>query len=300
MSRVGIPVLGAIRRDDRLKIPERYLGLLPAGEISELNFNEFGEIIEKSVDLDALLKIAASAPGLDVPMTERSDGIHASRISTPHTAEKRAVIAVARDEAFSFYYPESLAELEQTGAELVFFSPLNDTELPKCDGLIFGGGFPEKFAERLAENESMKRSIIAAAERGIPIYAECGGYMYLTREIVSFEGLKYPMVGLIPDGCRMNERLQTVGYVEATLLRDTFLAPRGTIVRAHEFHFSSAENETKDSFAWQIQKKSSGTRYRAGYADANILASYLHIHFAGNPQLARNFVDACSRFSGRI
>ncbi len=283
MHRVGIPVYGAVRRDDRFKIPERYLGLLPAGENCGLNFAHLAEIVEKSLDLDALLKIAASAPELDVPA------------AAPHTEGKRAAIAVARDEAFSFYYPESLAELERAGAELVFFSPLNDLDLPECGGLIFGGGFPEKFAARLAANERMKRYIVAAAERGMPIYAECGGYMYLTREISDFDGRRYPMTGLIPAACRMNEKLQTVGYVEATLLRDTFLAPRGTVVRAHEFHFSSVENGAEDAFAWQIQKNSTGARYNAGYASSNVLASYLHIHFAGNPQLARNFVNACAR-----
>ncbi len=285
MKSVGIPVFGAIRRDERFKIPERYLGLLPAGENCGLNFGELGEIIEKSASLDALLKIAASAPELDVPST------------APSNEPRRGVIAVARDCAFSFYYPESLAELERAGAELVFFSPLDDTKLPKCDGLIFGGGFPETFAARLAENESMKRAIAAAAGSGMPLYAECGGYMYLMREIVSSSGCRYPMTGLIPASCRMNERLQTVGYVEATLLRGTILGARGTVVRAHEFHFSSADSEASDSLAWQVEKKSSGARYRAGYTSSNILASYLHIHFAGNPQLARNFVDACARFS---
>ncbi len=285
MKRTGITVFGAIKRDDRFQIPERYLGLLPATEAHGLNFDEVVEIIEKSLDLDALLKLAGSAPELDVP----------SLLS--HGTRKRATIAVARDEAFSFYYPESLAELERASAELVFFSPLNDPDLPNCSGLIFGGGFPEKFAERLAANETMKRAVAAVAKRGMPIYAVCGGYMYLTLEIGDFGGRIYPMVGLIPAICRMNESLQTVGYIEAALLRNTFLGPQGTVVRAHEFHFSSVQDEKKGAPAWEIQKKSTGAHYRAGYADTNILASYLHIHFAGNPQLAQNFVDACARFS---
>lgn len=287
MDRLGIPVLGALKRDERLFVSERHLGLLPAEENETHGFDALVECVERSVDLDALLEIAASAPSLDVPR------------ASAKTAERKAVIGVARDRAFSFYYPESLAELEHAGARLVFFSPLDDGQLPDADGLIFGGGFPEMFAARLAANEAMKSELAAAARRGMPIYAECGGYMYLTRSLTDFEGREFAMAGLIPAASRMNSRLQTVGYVEATALRDTLLCPAGTVARGHEFHFSSAQPDagTEADAAWRFVKKRTGATYVAGYASANVLASYLHLHFAGNPQLARNFVDACVRFA---
>ena len=290
MERLGIPVLGALKRDERLAVSERHLGLLPAEENETHGFDALVECVERSVDLDALLKIAAGAPNLEF----------SSRPAAP-AAERRAVIGVARDKAFSFYYPESLAELERAGARLVFFSPLNDERLPDADGLIFGGGFPEMFAARLAANGAMKSELAAAARLGMPIYAECGGYMYLTRSLTDFDGREFAMAGLIPAACRMNPRLQTVGYVEATALRDSVLCPAGTVARGHEFHFSSAQPDagTEADAAWRFVKKRAGASYAAGYASANVLASYLHLHFAGNPQLARNFVDVCERFARR-
>ncbi len=287
MSRVGIPVLGALERDGRLSVPERHLGLLPAEENGAHDFDALAKTVEESVNLDALLDIAASAPAIDAPD------------AAPPAAGERAVIAVARDEAFSFYYPESLAELERAGARLTFFSPLNDTALPECGGLIFGGGFPEVFAARLAENSAMKSAVAAAAARGMPIYAECGGFMYLTREIADFDGRKFPMAGVIPARCRMNSRLRAVGYVEAELLRDSVIGPAGTRVRAHEFHFSSAEPDATGSEAWRVEKARTGAVCRAGYATANVLASYLHLHFAGNPVLAQAFAAACENFGAR-
>ena len=203
---------------------------------------------------------------------------------------------MARDAAFSFYYPESLAELERAGAKLVFFSPLDDAALPPCDGVIFGGGFPEMFASRLSSNENMKASVRAAIAAGTPVYAECGGYMYLTRELTDFDGRSFAMVGAVPASCRMNDKLQTVGYVECTALRDSPLAAAGTVVRGHEFHFSTTtpDTGTEEFAAWQFVKKRTGAAYAAGYARGSLVASYLHLHFAGNPELVRRFVDVCA------
>lgn len=290
MNRLGIPVLGALQRDDCLAVSERHLGLLPAQENAGHSFEALIERVERSINLDALLKIAVGAPALEI----------LPRVAAP-AAKCRAVIGVARDRAFSFYYPESLAELELAGAKIVFFSPLEDKKLPDAHGLIFGGGFPEMFAARLAANNAIKNALVSAACAYMPIYAECGGYMYLTRSLSDFEGREFAMVGLIPAVCRMNPKLQSVGYVEATALRDTIFCPAGTIVHGHEFHFSSAQPDagTEANAAWRFVKKRTGTAYVAGYADANVLASYLHLHFAGNPQLARNFVDVCARFACR-
>ena len=284
MARVGIPVLGALRRDERFVMPERHLGLLPTDENAGHSFDALAEVAAQSVDLDGLLSAARSAQNLEV------------QADTLFLCRERAVIAVARDAAFSFYYPESLAQLERCGARIVFFSPLNDAALPACDGVIFGGGFPEMFASRLAANESMKASIRTALDAGMPVYAECGGYMYLTRSLTDFDGTGHAMVGVVPAACRMNDRLQTVGYVECTALSDSPLAAAGTVVHGHEFHFSTTTPDagSEKSAAWQFVKKRTGATYAAGYAHKSLVASYLHLHFAGNPDLARRFVDFCA------
>lgn len=287
MDKIGMPVLGAFFRDEGLRLPERHLGLLPAGENggSKRVIRTIGEAAEKNLDIDALVEIAESAPE-----------ITCAKRSMPRRAGAGIKIGVARDEAFSFYYPESLAVLEDMGAEIVYFSPLRDAELPPVSGLIFGGGFPEIFATRLSANVSMLRSVRRAAEAGTPIYAECGGYMYLTEELTDFEKKSHAMAGVIPHRTTMNDRLQTVGYVEVTALRDTVLCPAGTVMRGHEFHFSSAVKAAgQDSPAFLFRKNRTGAEYTAGYAAGNVLASYLHLHFAGAVEAARHFLGKCGK-----
>ena len=286
MERLGLPVVGALPRDEAVSVSERHLGLLPKDENEDgTQMDKLAAIIEKCVDLDALLQIAARSAAVAA-----ADGDRAA-------APAKVRIAVARDKAFSFYYPESLAELERAGAELVFFSPLADAAVPNACGLIFGGGFPEMFAARLADNHAMLESVASAAAAGMPVYAECGGFMYLTRGLTDFEGRLHNMAGVVPASCRMHDRLRTVGYVEAEALSDNVLCRKGTIVRGHEFHFSSMEEETEDfPNAFMFTKKRSGESYRAGYARGRVLASYLHLHFAGAPALAARFVGSCLEF----
>jgi cobyrinic acid a,c-diamide synthase len=286
VERIGVKVLGVIRRDDNLKVPERHLGLLPVTENqAESVLANIHAAIAGQLDVPALLELAATAADLPIPPAPALPVI------------RRARIGVAQDEAFSFYYPESLRGLEEVGAELIPFSPLRDKQLPPVDGLLFGGGFPEMFLAQLAENHSMLDSIRMASERGAPIVAECGGYMYLCRNVESFDGQKYPMVGLIPENCRMEKRLQAVGYVEATACVDNVLCRAGETLRGHEFHFSRmepAEPNQQGQPAFMIRKKRTGANAPGGYAGNNLLASYLHIHFAGNPDAARRFVDCCA------
>ena len=185
------------------------------------------------------------------------------------------------------------------GARIVPFSPLRDSKLPDVDGLIFGGGFPEMFLEQLSGNRSIQQNILAAATKGMPMLAECGGYMYLSTQVTSFEGVDYSMVGLIPELCRMEKRLQTVGYVEAEGLADNVLCGAGETLRGHEFHFSRMEpvGSLRESLpAFRITKNRTGAQHQAGFANENIVASYLHIHFAGNLPAARRFVDHCAAF----
>lgn len=285
IKRLGLPVVGAVPRNREAEVRERHLGLLPVEENGNREHIEnVRKMIEPAIDFDTLLKIAQSAPPL------RAENNAAPR------AEKRVTIAVARDEAFSFYYPESIAVLEAAGAEIVNFSPLNDEKIPDCGGLIFGGGFPEVFAARLAANTAMKESIAGAAASGMPIYAECGGFMYLTREIKDFDGAAHRMCGLIPMSCKMNDSLRTVGYVTAKALSDNVIAKKGEELRGHEFHFSSAEAGCEIPRAFQFTKNRTGESYCAGYAKDNILGSYLHLHFAGFPKAAEMFVERCAGY----
>ena len=288
LQRIGVRVLGVIRRTENLKVQERHLGLVPVTENSaEAVLENIHAAITGHIDIEALIDIAAQAGCVEMPR----------EASLPESRSAR--IGVAQDEAFSFYYPESLRVLEEMGAELVPFSPLRDKALPEVDGLLLGGGFPEMFLEELSGNQAMHQSIREAAQRQMPMLAECGGYMYLCRQVTSFEGRDYLMTGLIPEVCRMEKRLQTVGYVEATALADNVLCKAGESLRGHEFHFSRMEpvdSSVEKQPAFLMTKNRTGAQYRAGFAEQSLLASYLHIHFAGNLQAARRFVACCADF----
>lgn len=287
MDKIDMPVLGALFRDEGLRLPERHLGLLPTHENSDAEavIKRLGEISENSLDIGALIKIAESAPDID---------IHRLKEDALSRIKSSVKIGVARDEAFSFYYPESLAVLEEMGAEIVYFSPLRDSALPQVSGLIFGGGFPEIFAAQLSANRSMLAAVKRAAEAGMPIYAECGGYMYLTEELIDFDDKAHAMAGVIPHKTKMNKQLQTVGYVEAEALHDTILCPAGAVMRGHEFHFSSAAStDAKESPAFLFRKNRTNAVYTGGYATSNVLASYLHTHFAGATHAAAHFLRKC-------
>lgn len=287
MDKIGVPVIGVIRRDDRMKSPERHLGLTPVTEFDPTEaINTIRDAVKAMVDLEALYKLGASANPLP-----KND------VLTPVKSQKITRIGVAYDEAFSFYYPASLAALEAEGAELVYFSPLKDACLPEVDGLLFGGGFPEMFLSDLEANESIKADIRAKAALGMPIYAECGGLMYLCSTIRDFNGKVYQMTGLVPARTEMQESLQKVGYVTATALSDTILAQEGDDLRGHEFHFSIMVPEVEDfPWAFELIGGRKPQAYKGGYAKDNVLASYLHLNFAGSDKGRAHFVKACAAY----
>ena len=284
LERLGINFFGAIKRDENFYLPERHLGLVPTAENNSGELIEYlGEKISEQIDVDELIKLANSALPLET-----------KNFSSATTKEFSCKIAVARDEAFNFYYGESLRELEKLGAEIVFFSPLNDKNLPKeIDGLIIGGGFPEMFAERLESNKSIRAEIFKAAETGLPIFAECGGFMYLMKSICDFDGKIFDMCGVIPSRAEMTNKLQIVGYVEGTFAKDCLLGKAGEKIHAHEFHFSKEIDGTNDKKIFNCRRLRTGVNFSEGYCEKNILASYLHIHFAGCPKAAKNFIKAC-------
>ena len=287
MQEIGIPVLGAIKRDDSLAMPERHLGLLPVEENQrELEAVEaIGRAVVSQTDLVSIIRLADKAGEME--LADDSNAVKED--------DKIVTIAVARDDAFSFYYPESLRILEKSGARIILFSPLKDKELPFCDGVILGGGFPEMFAEALRCNYTMLESIKNAAESGMPIYSECGGFMYLTQAMIDFDGIEHTMAGVLPCRVQMNKKLQMVGYVSAEMNTDTVLGPKGTRLHGHEFHFSSEiipEKDCRDR-AFTFTRMRNNAVYQAGYAWKNVLGSYLHLHFAGCPEAADYFVEKC-------
>lgn len=283
MAGIDMPVFGALRRNAALALPERHLGLTPVEENEAAEtVRAIGVQVEARLDIARILELARSAPPLDY-------------VSGTHRDVKTSCrIGIARDDAFSFYYAASLAELEGCGAQLVPFSPLHDEGIPDVDGLIIGGGFPEMFAAQLAANGSMRASIRTAAERGMPIYAECGGYMYLMSHLVDFAGTSHQMAGVFPGTARMTEKLQMVGYVDAVQAMGTVFGAAGLPLHGHEFHFSVEEadaGETARPFIFT--KMRNGAQYPAGRIVQRTLGSYLHLHFAGCPTAAASFVEAC-------
>ncbi|VBB06833.1 cobyrinic acid a c-diamide synthase cbia [Lucifera butyrica] len=285
---IGIPVIGCILRDQAMVMPERHLGLTPVTEMdAPVIVSHIADQINSQVDLDRLTGIAGTAPALAV---EEWGGALPAKIVR---------IGVARDEVFSFYYPESLETLERLGAELVYFSPLREEKLPAVDGLILGGGFPEMFVEQLAANAGMRQSVHRACESGMPVYAECGGLMYLCREILDFNHKAHAMAGFIPAVCTMQPKLETVGYVEVTARNHNILCNQGETLRGHEFHFSRMLPQSgEDDFPWAFTFEKVRTRktYPGGFAVNNVLASYLHMHFAGNERAAAHFITQCKRY----
>ena len=285
LDKLNIKCFGAVRRDDKLKTPERHLGLLPTHENTAVELIDYiGNAIEEQINIDALIDLAGNK--------ENKQTIH--QLQYKHEVN----IGVAYDEAFNFYYPASLNVLEKLGAKIIKFSPLHDKQIPNVDGLIIGGGFPEMFAAQLESNESMHNSIKTAADEGIPIFAECGGYMYLMNELTDFNGSSYKMVGVIDNSAKMNERLQMVGYVKAALTADCILGKAGDVFHAHEFHFSNAVNNDRQN-VFNCVRIRNNEKYSAGFMSNNVVASYLHIHFAGCVNAAKHFIENCKLYRRR-
>jgi cobyrinic acid a,c-diamide synthase len=282
----GIRCFGGLPRHPELAIPERHLGLATADDHPlEDNFlSHLADLLEANLDLTGLL---AALPSLALP-----------REAAAPAAPPLVRLGVARDPAFCFYYPENLDWLAHYGAELVPFSPLNDPKLPRdLHGIYLGGGYPELFAGHLAANEGLKRQLAAQAAAGLPVYAECGGLMYLSQELQDLEGRSHPMAGVLPLTVRMLKRLRALGYREITLSADGLLGPAGTQARGHEFHYSEIAAETGNlPRIYRIAARQGQEAQPEGYCLNNVLASYVHLHFGSNPEVARNLVERCRVF----
>jgi cobyrinic acid a,c-diamide synthase len=291
----GVADLGFFPRNAEISLPERHLGLLPAAESDLVTpiLDRLAAMAEETVDLDKLVAIAGSENAGDgIPQLQL--GYTVTGISTVTEPYARVRIGWAEDEVFHFSYQENKNLLEEAGAEIVPFSPLHDTAIPDgVDALWLGGGFPEQFAARLGANRSMRESIFAFAKMRGTIYAECGGLMYLCEWFEEKDSSRLPLVGLIPGGTRMTDRLQRFGYGEATFLRDTPLGPAGTVLRGHRFHYSEYLSPTPEEAVavYSIRKANGSQEHREGILTDNVLATYFHVHLGNRPESARHFVD---------
>ena len=285
LAPLGIPVLGVLRRDAAARTPDRHLGLVPAAERREEareSLEALGTLVARSLDLDAVMRLALSAGTLraepwspEAPGEERTPGVR---------------VAVAAGPSFSFLYEENVELLEGARAEVVPFDPTSEEALPQgTDALYLGGGFPEAYADALSANEPMKSSVVGFASEGRPVVAECGGLLYLSREL---DGR--PMCGVLDASARMTERL-TLGYREARAPQDSPLAERNATVRGHEFHYSAVEPDAGEVPAWDL-----AGRGAEGFVVGGVHASYLHTHWAATPELPRRLLRTAKRREVRV
>ncbi|MDY7020276.1 MAG: cobyrinate a,c-diamide synthase [Cyanobacteriota bacterium] len=289
LESLTIPILGILRRQDNIHLRERHLGLVPTAELPQLNnlVQELIHLAENCFDWEKLLPILKTQK----TVTFKSNLINPS-FKIP------AKIAVAQDQAFSFYYKDNLDILQELGAELVFWSPLNDTQTPdNIQGFYFGGGFPEIFAQELSENLSVRKAIRELIDQGIPTYAECGGLMYLCEAIINFENQSWEMIGILPTKALMGKRLK-LGYYQATTLQDSPLFPKGTSVVGHQFHRSELTLESQNPL-YKMQRYHQSDENKTiteGWKIVNIHASYLHLHWGNSLEIPVRFLQQCSRF----
>ncbi|MEW6658521.1 MAG: cobyrinate a,c-diamide synthase [Thermodesulfobacteriota bacterium] len=276
----GLPVLGALPRLKCAVFPERHMGLVPPQEHAKAlkAVDTARDLAQRYLDLEGLWQVATQAP----PLPE-------AQISEPLPVSGEPVtIGIIRDSAFQFYYPENLEALEQEGARLVEISALEDPLLPgQMDALYIGGGFPETHARQLSENLSFRNALKAAARAGLPIYAECGGLMYLGEAIVTQEG-KFPMVGIFPYEFIMDKRPQGHGYTILEVARDNPFFSTGTVLKGHEFHYSRIQPEPgpQENLVFTVNRGAGLGGQREGLVYQNVLATYTHLHALGSPHWA--------------
>ena len=287
LNSIEMPILGVVRRNAAITIPDRHLGLIPDVELPDIKhiFNKLAHLAQTSFNWDKLFPLVSMSPRPLVSMFPRPP------VPTPPIK-----IAVARDKAFNFYYQDNLDMLTELGAELVFWSPLQNSKIPdNIQGLYFGGGFPEMFARQLAENNNVLQQLRQIIQAGIPTYAECGGLMYLCQKLVDLQGKTYSMVGIIPNTVTMEAKL-TLGYRQAIALRDSPIIPAGQTVKGHEFHRSqlTLANSTPQ---WQLQGvHRTSPQFTEGWNRKQLHASYLHLHWGNAKYLPQRFIRYCRNY----
>ncbi len=290
------PLVGAVPRGRLPQIKSRPLGLVTADPESNLTSDvlaQLADCAESCLNLDEIIRAARTAPKV------------ISGKSLPQAAPSRVNLAVARDKAFHFYYQDLFDELSARGCTILPFSPLTDTCLPEyADGLYLGGGYPEEFAETLSVNEAMLASIRAFASSGRPVYAECGGLIYLSEAITTLEGRCLPLLGILPVQTRMLPKKKFLGYVQAELKAASLWGGPGMMLRGHEFHYSElTADPTTTAEGWRsvyrLKACRNGAEQQEGYQYGNILASYAHLHLASRPEAIEKFLQHCTNTAGQ-
>ena len=304
---LNLPVLGVLRRDEAVTIPDRHLGLIPAEELPNLHaaIDKLADLAAVSFDWDQLLPLLAATRNGGGEGSEQLSGRHSlpSVIVTQKDDVVNSLgkqfgvrIAVARDRAFNFYYQDNLDLLEELGAELVFWSPLDDSVFPdNVQGLYFGGGFPEVFAQKLSGNVLIRDAVRSAIFSGMPTYAECGGLMYLCDSIVDFDGNSWQGVGVLETSAAMGKRL-TLGYREAVAVRDSSVLTALDRVWGHEFHRSHLTVEPTNPVyhSWRYGKRGEVEAVAEGWGVCRVHASYLHLHWGARPDIPARFLQQCA------
>ncbi len=290
----NVPVLGAIPRLRKDPFPERHMGLTPFQEHEGLgdSIEAVKEIGEKYLDIEGIISIAEKAGAVPALNMDNEDPVRARH------ALPLLKIGVIRDSAFQFYYQENIDELEKRGVNIVEVSPLSEDRVPDIDALYIGGGFPETHAIALAENSGFKESLRQAIEKGLPVYAECGGLMYLGKSITLSERT-YPMVGVLPVSFGMEKRPSAHGYTIADVERENPFYATGTVLKGHEFHYSRVLDVQPDeniSFAFTMKRGRGIVENKDGICYKNVLAAYTHLHAIGSPEWADGMVKCAVRF----
>lgn len=286
----GLEVIGFLPSMPQVRFESRHLGLITADEISNIKskINILSESARQFINLDRLQQIAQSAPCIS------SEG--------KYLPERKIIedvnIYVSQDTAFCFYYEDNIEILKALGANIRTFSPMHDSEIPSdADGIILWGGYPEIHAASLCCNTSMRKSIKNHAEKGVPVYAECGGFMYLMSSLIDSDNIEHEMCGILNGNSIMTDSLQNFGYAELTANAKTLLCGQGDVFKVHSFHHSKSTDEGN---CFNAVKPSNGAEYSCIISEKNIFAGYPHFHFSGSPALAENFVKACANYRKEV
>ncbi len=288
LKAIDMPILGVLRRNNQINIPDRHLGLIPSAELPQIKgvFSQLADLAKTSFNWEKLFPLVGrQPPSPPVP--------HSPSLQVPQSPIK---IAVAQDKAFNFYYQDNLDILTQLGAKLISWSPIEDLKIPDdIQGLYFGGGFPEIFASDLAENKNVLQQLKQIIQAGIPTYAECGGLMYLCQQIIDLDNQTWSMVGVIPSSVTMQAKL-TLGYRKAIALENSPLILARQTVRGHEFHRSQLTISPPKP-QWQLQGlHQSSPILKEGWQIGQLHASYLHLHWGESRNLAQRFIQHCRNY----
>ncbi|NLT37073.1 MAG: cobyrinate a,c-diamide synthase [Methanomassiliicoccus sp.] len=278
---LGLVSLGGIPKNKDIALESRHLGLVPAKEMDNTaRYEGIRSLVEDNLDLDLMLEIASNAPSWDEVRESPLDAMGQFRLG------------LARDDSFNFYYQDNLDIMRSLGADIVEFSPTAG-DLPAADGYYFGGGYPELHLDELAANNSMKEALAEKVQEDVPVYAECGGMMYLCKSVKGQDGLSRDMTGVFDATVEMTPRLQALGYVEATCVNDCVLSPAGGTVRGHVFHYSRVASHSGERFSYRLSKDKGIDGAADGFTKNNALASYLHLHFGSELRFAEEFAASC-------